>query len=362
MPYAVPTRAPVPNEAGESPMANARIPGHEADAPRFVPPTLPAPGALPSLEDLRGHRVGLALAGGGVLAAAHVGALRALDESGITVHAVSGVSAGALVATLWASGLDSRDLAGMTTALGFRDLDLQIRPLLLPWLRHHRPGLIRGHRLEMRLRRLIHVEDLTGLARPCAIVTTDLAGFGPIIFASQPQTAGDPPVTVGGRQARYVVGGPVARILRGSMSVPLLFSPVPYGESLLADGGVAEIVPTDAVRALGADYVIGVDLTPRPEDLGDVRRLSPLDAFARSFRYLQDSVPRLQPDLTIRPHFGKNVSILDFRRQEACMQAGYEAARDVLLGLPARPEPRSNTAAAAIRAAASVPVAPGTGA
>ena len=285
------------------------------------------------LAELRSRRIGLALAGGGVLAAAHVGVLAALQEAGLTVSAVSGVSAGALVGTLWASGLEIEQLQKMTTVFGFRDLDLQARALLLPWLAHRRPGLIRGDRLEKRLGRLVPISDLSEAVRPCAIVTTDLAQFTPVIFASQAKAVENRPVTVGGRTARYVVGGPVPRILRASMAVPFLFAPVAHGDRLLVDGGIAELVPTDVVRALGTDYVIGVDLTPRPEDVGDVQRLSPIDAFSLSFRYLQDSVPALKPDLTIRPEFKSRVAILDFRRQEACMQAGYDAAYATLKSL-----------------------------
>ncbi|MBK9714668.1 MAG: patatin-like phospholipase family protein [Kouleothrix sp.] len=58
--------------------------------------------------------------------------------------------------------------------------------------------------------------------------------------------------------------GPLARGVRASVAMPGLFPPVEIDGRLLADGGVVDNVPVDVARELGADYVIAIDLWPRP--------------------------------------------------------------------------------------------------
>ena len=49
-------------------------------------------------------KIGLALAGGGVKGAAHIGVIKALEENGIKIDAISGTSIGSIVASLYAMG------------------------------------------------------------------------------------------------------------------------------------------------------------------------------------------------------------------------------------------------------------------
>ena len=49
-------------------------------------------------------KIGIALSGGGVRGAAHIGVLKALEEAGFEIGWISGTSSGSLVATLYAAG------------------------------------------------------------------------------------------------------------------------------------------------------------------------------------------------------------------------------------------------------------------
>jgi NTE family protein len=300
---------------------------------------VPAEGGWTSLPHslFTARRVGLALAGGGVLAAAHVGVLRALWEEGVAVFAMAGVSAGALVATLWAAGLDVEDLLRLRSALSWRHLDLNW-PALLPFWRQAAPGLVRGHRLEARLRELLPLKDLADFPRPGAVVAADLAGTQAVCFASRPPQE-SPAWGEEGPSLTWTVGGEAARILHGTMAVPYLFAPVPYGDYLLADGVLVDPVPVAAVRAMGAEYVVAVDLAPPPQDLGDPRALTPAGTLVRAFHCVQDSMTRRwRADLTIRPRFSRPVGILDFRRIDEALEMGYRAAKEALKELRHAPE------------------------
>lgn len=283
------------------------------------------------------RRIGLALAGGGVLAAAHVGVLRALAEAGLEIAMAAGVSAGALIAALWADGKSWDELLELSGELGFRILDPNLCCIVLPWRRHRVPGIFLGERLEKLLRQFLSVEDLSQLGRPCAVVTADLLTGRTLAFASQPATADLPPSAADGTRPEWHVGGPAARLLRGSMAVPVLFPPVPYGSHLLVDGGVVDHVPAWAVRALGADFVIGVELSSWDVLAPERAVFSPLAVGARALRLAQRSTHvGIGPDLLITPEFPPNSSILDFRRLRAHYDAGYKAAQAALPRLEAR--------------------------
>ena len=68
------------------------------------------------------QKIGLALGGGAVLGAAHIGVLKAIDEMGIEIDCIAGTSIGAFVAGLYASGLDWRDIQEISENLNWLDI------------------------------------------------------------------------------------------------------------------------------------------------------------------------------------------------------------------------------------------------
>src|SRR5512142_261146 len=80
-----------------------------------------APDARP-LPPLAGLRVGLALGSGSVHGLAHIGVIEALEARGVDVKVVSGTSAGAVVGSLWASGMKSADIEAFANATDFERL------------------------------------------------------------------------------------------------------------------------------------------------------------------------------------------------------------------------------------------------
>lgn len=72
-------------------------------------------------------KVGLVLSGGGARGLSHVGVLKALDELGVSVDAISGTSAGALVGSLYACGIPPEqilDLVKKQQFIGFTGMSL----------------------------------------------------------------------------------------------------------------------------------------------------------------------------------------------------------------------------------------------
>lgn len=175
--------------------------------------------------------VGVALAGGGARAFAHVGALLALREAGIRPDVLVGTSMGAVVAAAHAMGWSHEDiLARMSEAF------VKTRPvgdLMWPWV-----ALFRGDRVRRLLQTAFGDVRIEEMALPFACVTTDL-------------TTG-----MGCLHRR----GPLAEALRASVSIPGVFRPVLIDGHVHVDGAVVDNLPVAALRDLDVGPVIGLDI------------------------------------------------------------------------------------------------------
>ena len=180
----------------------------------------------------RKPRIGLALGSGSSRGWAHIGAIRALEERGITPDLVCGSSIGALVGAAYAAGELDR-LEKWVTSLAWTTV---VRLMDLTW----RPGgLIRGQRLFNLFGSMFGERDIDELAIPYGAVATELAS---------------------GREL-WLRHGKVLDAVRASCALPGLFTPAVHDGVLLVDGGLVNPVPVSMCRAFGADLVIAVDLS-----------------------------------------------------------------------------------------------------
>jgi NTE family protein len=175
-------------------------------------------------------RVGLALGSGAAKGWAHIGVIRALEARGVHADVVCGTSMGAVVGAAYAANrLDefeawAEDLE-WTSVVGYLDLAM-------------RGGLIKARRLfEFFVNELpdVRIEDLP---RPFASVGTDLSTG----------------------QEVWMREGRLLDALRASIALPGLITPARWEDRWLVDGGLVNPVPVSLARALGADFVIAVDL------------------------------------------------------------------------------------------------------
>ncbi|MFZ5557385.1 MAG: patatin-like phospholipase family protein [Pseudomonadota bacterium] len=178
----------------------------------------------------RKPRIGLALGSGSARGWAHIGAIRALQDAGIEPDVVCGTSVGALVGAIYVHG-DLDAFEEWVKALNWK----RVVSLLDFTLEG---GLIHGERLMGFLARHLKGETIEQLAKPFAAVATDLETGNEVWL----------------RQGRVVDA------VRASIALPGLFAPARAEERLLVDGGLVNPVPVTLARALGADFVIAVDL------------------------------------------------------------------------------------------------------
>jgi NTE family protein len=179
-----------------------------------------------------GHpKIGLALGSGSARGLAHLGVIRAIEEAGIEVSFIAGSSMGALVGAIYAAGKINELEAA------FRTFDWKktasFFDVVLP-----KSGLLDGAKVSELVRTHIHTDTIEMLTKPFAAVATDIVSGEEVIIRS----------------------GDVIEAVRASISVPGIFTPVRNNGRILVDGGLTNPVPVSAVRAMGADIVIAVDL------------------------------------------------------------------------------------------------------
>jgi len=242
-------------------------------------------------------RIGLALSGGAARGIAHVGVLRALEESGIPIDAIAGASAGALVGGSYAAGLSIAELESM--ARGFR------------WrhtarLSFSRLGLQSNARMEKFLRAHLPVTRFEDLKIPFAALVTDLRKGQPIVFRDQ----GDLPFAI-----------------RASTCIPAVYVPILDDEGrLLIDGGIVANLPVGYVRDLGADIVIAVDVNADGVRFFEMPHTA-LGVLAYTFSAVERIVSdqdRQNAEVLIVPSIG-HIRWDQTHRSPELIEAGYQA-------------------------------------
>ena len=173
-------------------------------------------------------RIGLALGGGFARGIAHIGVLRALEKNNIPIHAVAGVSSGAIVAAAIASGSSADEIERVALSMKFRDVAQWTLNLM---------GLVGSDRMITFLARLLKATRFEDMQKSLAIVATDLVRGTPVIFHGE---------------------GDVVVPIRASCSYPGLFLPIRHQGRLLVDGFVTMEVPAEPLWQMGADRVISV--------------------------------------------------------------------------------------------------------
>ncbi len=189
----------------------------------------------------------LALGGGGVRGAAHVGILRVLEQEKIPIDYIVGNSMGAIVGGLYAAGVSIDDLYRES---GFRDFrksyvpTLSAKALKLPLSALWRPfrggpiGIMSGNKYDRFLKKLIPAgkERIESLNIPYSAVVTNLLDG----------------------QAYRISEGDLATAMRASSTIAPIIRAVEIGDMLCVDGGVRANLPASAARDTGADLVIAV--------------------------------------------------------------------------------------------------------
>jgi len=310
--------------------------------------------------------IGLALGSGSARGLAHLGVIRALEDAGIRPRFIAGTSMGALIGAVHAAD-KLAELQATFEAFDWKTT-LSFFDMVLP-----KSGLLDGAKVSALVRSHIHGDLIESLPKRFAAVATDIATGEEVVIRA----------------------GDIIEAVRASISVPGIFTPVRSNGRILVDGGLTNPVPVSAVRAMGASFVIAVDLNHqivagknmRPllpsrkteidagqaagafsrwvggyrRSMADLKQrlLARDDAIAAQLRkwnspaelvpsifevllasinimetaVTQARLTRDPPDLLIRPPLG-HIRFLEFARAEEIIRIGYETTRETLAALP----------------------------
>ena len=172
-------------------------------------------------------KLGLALGSGGARGMAHIGVLTAFDEEGIAFDVVAGSSIGSVVGGMYAAGYSSAAMMRYISEIDIFAAQQIVKTVLS------------GKTVEDIFAEITGGAEFDDLLLPYAAVATDLYNGGQVVIRS----------------------GSVAKAMRASSAVLPMLKPVELDGKTLIDGAYANSVPADVVKEMGADFVVGVNLS-----------------------------------------------------------------------------------------------------
>ncbi len=172
-------------------------------------------------------KLGLALGSGGAKGFAELGALRAFEENDISFDIIGGTSIGSIIGAFYADGYSSTDIVEMLKAVDVSEIK---NSFMLGMDTFGLKGVID---------REIGSKNIEELKKPFVCIATEMESGQERVFRS----------------------GNIADALCASGCIPPFFKPVVIDGEKLVDGAYSNSIPADKVKELGADYIVGIDLS-----------------------------------------------------------------------------------------------------
>jgi NTE family protein len=273
-------------------------------------------------------KIGLVLSGGGARAASHIGVLRVFEREKIPIDCIAATSFGSLVGGLYSIGYSVDEIErifseqdwnsifsdapqrSLTRLIDRRNARYQAQLSFKGWDPEFPTGLWEGQRL---------TEQLDILTTKQLLQAKHDFDKLPIQFRAVATNIVD-------GKAFYFKEGSMTEALRASMAIPLLFKPIEKDGMVLADGGLANNLPTGVARSMGADIVIAVDATSPLLSKNQIRTF--VDVIDQSIslqmeRNVEES--RKLASIVLRPDL-ENYGNSDYARISQIVKQGEEIA------------------------------------
>ena len=215
-------------------------------------------------------KIALVLGGGGTRGFAHVGVIKALEAQGIVPDIVVGTSVGSAVGALYAAGYSGFQLQEMSIPMK--------EERVIDWSWPNR-GLFTAKPLQTFINQSVKNVPIEKLRRTFAVVATDLASGDKIVFRS----------------------GNTGIAVSASCAVPGVFQPVVINGRSYVDGGLVRPVAASEARALGADFVIAVNISNLPQNN---KTDTTVDVLMQTFDIMSQTINQYElsnADVMIRP-------------------------------------------------------------
>jgi NTE family protein len=243
-------------------------------------------------------KIALALGGGAARGFAHIGVIKALEAQGIVPDIIVGTSAGSVVGALYAAGYSGFELQQLSMQMD----ESQVSDWSIP-----NRGVIKGEALQEFINNAVKQRSLEKMKKTFAVVATDLRSGEMIVFRT----------------------GNTGMAVRASSSVPGIFQPVSINGHEYVDGGLVAPVPVRVARSLGADFIIAVDISDKPQNN---KTESSTEIMLQTFNIMGQSISRNElpdADVVIRP-VTPGISSTDFKGRHIAVLEGEKAVAAIL--------------------------------
>ncbi len=268
---------------------------------------------------IAGRSVGVVFSGGGARAYAHIGMVKAMRELGIPIDFAGGASMGAVVAGCVAMGWDDDEIdyrirKGFVESNPLGDWNIPV------------VGMVKGHRVDARLKEHFGGAEIGDLELPFFAVSTNLTDGAYRVH----------------RQ------GLLRHALRASIALPGILPPVIEEGEVLVDGAVLNNFPTDVMRELQRGFVVGCDVARAPEGLDASEFVNAPNFFGWVAKHGLSSAPPIagllmrSATVSVNPNAGrelvdvlvlpelKDIELRDWKAYDEAVEAGYLAAKTAL--------------------------------
>ncbi len=316
------------------------------------------------LDSIRQYRptVGLVLAGGGAKGLAHLGVIKLIEELGIPVDVVTGTSMGGLVGGLYALGYKHDQLDSLVRAINWpvmmsdnipnEFLSYKIKTyrnkfvLRVPF--HYDNEDIAKRRSQNKSMSKMETETdsddemeaamqkiglgmpdgyLYGLNVRNTLSSVSVGYQDSISFANLPIPYACVATDMYTMAPKYWTGGDIAKAMRSTMAIPFYFRAVRGDGGVLLDGGMRNNYPADIAREMGADIIIGSEMST-PRGLDDLN--SPVDLLFQTITLLSThAVSKAREMINLNVHHelkGYNMLSFDEESVDDIISQGYQNA------------------------------------
>lgn len=202
-------------------------------------------------------KIGLALAGGGVKGAAHIGVIKALQENNIEIGYIGGTSIGSIVSALYSMDYKTDEMLKLFKYFA-KDI-MRVDPKYY-WNNVKTKknfmgyGLISGENIEMAINECAEIKGLkkiTDIGIPIVMPAVDIKENKKYVFTNHEH---DENFT----EDIYIRNVTIGKATRASSSYPGVFAPTILGTHKFVDGGIIDNLPVQEIRKLGAEKVLSV--------------------------------------------------------------------------------------------------------
>lgn len=288
-------------------------------------------------------KIGLALSGGGIKGAAHIGVLQAIEEEKIEIEFISGTSSGSIVAALYACGYTPKEIYNLfkeyceqITYIDFTNILKLLKNIFIKG-KIKIDGLNSGKKLEKIIKKACeekNIKNINEINFNLIIPAVDLNNGEIYYFKSNKknQIKKQNRLT---NNIKNIYDAEISKVVRASCSYPGVFSPCNFKNTKLIDGGIRENTPWKELKNEGAENVICVcfENIQNPIKIKEEKNI---------FEVIMSSLDIMQYELFNYELFGadytinvktEKISLLDTSKIDYLYNLGYITAKNKIKGI-----------------------------